>query len=435
MGLASGSIPDHESRYSRSTVITLNRGVVIFPTGVFRVFIFRHEPPLDTAGILLSVTTADIPVPPPAPHTFAKHTTARVGGPAGRWINACTEVEALDVLSEHPLPDDETRAAGQDTLLVLGGGSNLLVGEAGFPGTVLQLTFAGISAEPTGENEVIVTLAAGQDWDAAVEWTVNRGLVGLEALSGIPGAAGAVPVQNVGAYGAEVSQTLMDVRAWDRAEDELVEITADELEFGYRDSLLKRTTVAGSPRFVVIDVRFRLTHAPGQALSAPVRYGELARSLDLDADLLPNERRAPLALVREKVLALRASKGMVLDVEDHDTWSTGSFFTNPIVRRDTVAGVAENGPQFPAGTDEQGQELVKLSAAWLIDHAGCGKGFGAELTDGRASLSTKHTLAVTNRGEATTEDLLTVARAARDKVAETFGVELHPEPVLLGCSL
>ena len=365
---------------------------------------------------------------------FAENTTARVGGPAGEWIIARTEEEALAVLQQHPLPTQEQRAAGQDSLLVLGGGSNLLVSDAGFGGTVLQLAFTGISAELSPDTAV-VTVAAGANWDRTVAWTVDHGCSGLEALSGIPGSAGATPVQNVGAYGADVSQTLLDIRAWDRAAGELITLEAEQLEFGYRNSLLKRTTLSGSPRYVVLSVRFALEHRGEETLSAPVRYGELARSLGLEANAAEDERRAPLQDVRAKVLALRAGKGMVLDDADPDTYSTGSFFTNPIVPASAAAGLPEGAPRFPAGQGESGEELVKLSAAWLIDQSGCAKGFGAELTGGRASLSTKHTLAVTNRGTASAEDLLTVARAARDAVKERFGVELHPEPVLLGCSL
>lgn len=382
------------------------------------------------------MTTAEFPLPEPEPaRTFREYTTARVGGPARHWFVADNDHEALDVLQAHPLPSQDERAAGRDTLLVLGGGSNLLVSENGFSGTVLQLASNGIIAEPVGEDGVEVTVAAGHNWDEVVAWTVQRGLTGLEALSGIPGATGATPVQNVGAYGAEVSQTLVEVSAWDRSEEELVELSNEDLQFGYRDSLLKRTTVVGSPRYVVLSVRFRLTHQAGPALSTPVRYAELARSLELAPDAPEAERRASLEAVRKTVLQLRASKGMVLDPEDHDTWSTGSFFTNPIVTQQVAAALPEAAPKFGAGTDEQGRTLIKLSAAWLIDRSGCAKGFGAELVEGRASLSTKHTLAVTNRGTATTDDLLTVARAARDRVMDTFGIELHPEPVIIGSGL
>ncbi|MDZ5076490.1 UDP-N-acetylmuramate dehydrogenase [Nesterenkonia sp. HG001] len=368
---------------------------------------------------------------------FSEHTTARVGGTAGEWIVAHTEFEALQTLSRHPLPSEEDRLAGKDTLLVLGGGSNLLVADAGFPGAVLQLAFDGISAEPgeTHGGDVVVTVAAGHEWDDVVAWTVQRRYAGLEALSGIPGAAGATPVQNVGAYGAEVSQTLVDVRAWDRLHGEVITLSNEELGFGYRDSVLKRTTLHGSPRYVVLSVRFRLEHRGEDTPSSPVRYAELARSLGLEVNAAEDQRRAPLTDVRAKVLALRAGKGMVLEAEDHDTWSTGSFFTNPIVGEDVVSTLPEGAPRFPALPDVDGTPRVKLSAAWLIDRAGCGKGFGAELVGGRASLSTKHTLAVTNRGKASAGDLLTVAAAVRDRVVERFGIELHPEPVLIGCEL
>ncbi|GAA3061956.1 MULTISPECIES: UDP-N-acetylmuramate dehydrogenase [Actinomycetes] len=368
---------------------------------------------------------------------FSDHTTARVGGTAGEWVVAGTEFEALQTLSRHPLPSEEDRAASGDTLLVLGGGSNLLVADDGFAGTVLQLAFTGITAAPVNDDDgdVMVTVAAGHEWDDVVAWTVQRRYAGLEALSGIPGAAGATPVQNVGAYGAEVSQTLVDVRAWDRLLGEVVTLSNEELDFGYRDSMLKRTTLHGSPRYVVLSVRFRLTHRGEATPSSPVRYAELARSLSLDVNAAEDQRRAPLADVRTTVLALRAGKGMVLDPADHDTWSTGSFFTNPIVGEDVLATLPEGAPRFPALPDVDGSPRVKLSAAWLIDRAGCQKGFGADLVDGRASLSTKHTLAVTNRGDASTADLLTVAGAVRDRVREAFGIELHPEPVLIGCEL
>ena len=368
---------------------------------------------------------------------LSEHTTARVGGPAGTWVTAETERQALDVLAHHPLPSAQQRAAGQDPLLVLGGGSNLLIADAGFSGTVLQLAFTGVVEEPASADGdgVVLTVAAGHSWDDVVAYAVERGYAGLEALSGIPGAAGATPVQNVGAYGAEVSQTLREARVWDRGAGELLTLTNEQLEFGYRESLLKRSTVVGSPRYVVLSVRFTLKQVGTGGPSAPIRYAELARSLGLDGGAAVDQRRAPLQDVRDKVLALRAGKGMVLDPVDHDTWSTGSFFTNPIVPAAAAAALPGGTPRFPAGEDEDGAALVKLSAAWLIDNAGCGKGFGAELTGGRASLSTKHTLAVTNRGAARTEDLLTVARAARDRVKDRFGIELRPEPVLLGCAL
>ncbi|QCU77427.1 UDP-N-acetylmuramate dehydrogenase [Citricoccus sp. SGAir0253] len=350
---------------------------------------------------------------------LAEHTTSRVGGPAGHWVTAASEEAAVEAVRR---ADD----AGTP-LLVLGGGSNALVADAGFPGTVVHLAFAGIEQRSGG----ILRLAAGQDWDEAVAWTVEHGLSGLEALSGIPGSAGATPVQNVGAYGADVSQCLVAVRAWDRRAGAVVELSAAELGFGYRDSVIKRTLApaegAATPRWVVLSVDFRLREA-GEV--APVRYAQLARALGV-----AEGEHAPLRAVREQVLALRAGKGMVLDAADPDTWSTGSFFTNPIVPEAVRSRLPEGAPAFGAGEGH-----VKLSAAWLIEHAGFGRGFGlgageAHLAGGRASLSTKHTLAVTNRGSATAEDLLAIARTVRDGVEEAWGVRLHPEPVLVGCTL
>lgn len=367
-----------------------------------------------------------------ATHRLADVTTSRVGGEARTWTVARTEAEAVAEIR---------RADHAETpLLVLGGGSNILASDEGFPGTVLQLAFAGIdvvaddSKDASGET-ITVRMAAGQPWDEAVAWTVQRGLTGLEALSGIPGSAGATPVQNVGAYGADIAQTLLSIRALDRTTGEIVELSNAELEFGYRDSIIKRSfdladpSLRGvTPRWVVFSVDFGLRRAGS---SAPVRYAQLARALGV-----AEGEHASLQAVREHVLQLRASKGMVLDAADHDTWSTGSFFTNPIVPASERAHLPETAPAFAAGTDpETGEALVKLSAAWLIDHAGYHKGFGAELVQSRASLSTKHTLALTNRGDASAQDLLTVARAVRDGVQSAWGIELTPEPVLLGCSL
>jgi UDP-N-acetylmuramate dehydrogenase len=355
---------------------------------------------------------------------LAEHTTSRVGGEAADWFeadSATAAVEAIRSLDAAGIP-----------LLVLGGGSNTLMADAGFPGTVVKLAFGGVEVVERSDSSALVRMAAGQNWDEAVAWTVAQGLSGLEALSGIPGSAGATPVQNVGAYGADVSHALVSVTAWDRQAGELVTLSAADLRFGYRDSVIKRSLVASddtTPRWVVLSVDFRL-HRSGSA--APVRFAQLAKALGVEEG-----QTAPLEVVRHHVLELRAGKGMVLDAEDHDTWSTGSFFTNPIVPASVRARLPEDAPAFGAGHDEDGEPLVKLSAAWLIDRAGFAKGFG--LPDGpaggRASLSTKHTLAVTNRGSASTADLLAVARTARDGVHQKWGVRLHPEPVLVGCSL
>ncbi|MDN6202433.1 MAG: UDP-N-acetylmuramate dehydrogenase [Micrococcaceae bacterium] len=345
-------------------------------------------------------------------------TTNAVGGPAGTYLEAHTEEELIAAVRA---ADD----AGHRLLLV-GGGSNLVISDDGYPGTVLRVATRGVDIT-TGPGGARITVQAGHPWDDVVHRTLEAGLVGLEALSGIPGSAGATPVQNVGAYGTDVSRTLETVRAWDRQEAALVVFGTAELEFGYRNSLLKATTVDGSPRYVVLDVTFALETSEW---GAPIAYAELARTLGVQTG-----ERAKAAAVRETVLGLRAGKGMVLDPADRAAYSSGSFFTNPIVDADTAASLPEDAPRFAA---EGG---TKLSAAWLIDRAGFAKGFGlpgtpgAELTGGRASLSTKHTLAITNRGEATAGDLLAIARAVRDGVTERFGVTLHNESLLIGVEL
>ncbi|CAM2880764.1 UDP-N-acetylmuramate dehydrogenase [Saccharomonospora xinjiangensis] len=338
-----------------------------------------------------------------------EHTTLRLGGPARRFAVAETTDELVAIVRKL----DE---AGEPVLLV-GGGSNLVVGDEGFDGTVVRIATGGWSDDFT-------TVAAGQDWDAYVGATVEAGLGGLECLSGIPGCAGATPIQNVGAYGCEISQVLESIELYDRAAREVRTVTAAELGFAYRTSVLK-----GTDSGVVLSVRFRLA---GDGLSAPVRYAELARRLGAYVGA-----RVPASEAREAVLALRRGKGMVLDAGDHDTWSAGSFFTNPIVaepdvpnvlaRITDVVGADAAVPTYPADGG------MKLSAAWLIERAGFAKGHPGP--GGRVSLSTKHTLALTNRGGATTADLLALARQVRDGVFERFGVELRPEPLLVNCAL
>jgi len=346
-------------------------------------------------------------------------TTAAVGGPAGTYVEARTEAEIIEAVRA-------ADAAGEQ-LLIIGGGSNLLISDDGFPGTVLKIASEGfaVSAEDSCGG-VSVVVQAGHNWDALVEHAVLHAWSGIEALSGIPGATGATPVQNVGAYGADVSQTIAAVRTWDRERNAVKTFTNSELKFGYRDSILKQTTVDGSPRYVVLTVEFQL---PLGRMSAPIRYAELARVLGVGQG-----QRAYSNDVRREVLRLRASKGMVLDPADRDTYSTGSFFTNPIVPSSVADGLPENAPRYPGGSDG----LIKLSAAWLIDHAGFGKGFGLEdgsVSGGRASLSTKHTLAITNRGSASAADMVAIAREVRAGVVGRSGIELHPEPLLIGLTL
>lgn len=351
------------------------------------------------------------------PH-LSSLTTSAVGGPARHLVTATSETEIIDAV----------KAADQagEPLLLVAGGSNLVVSDAGFPGTVLVIASTGYtvnSADSCGGASVVVQ--AGQPWDELVHATILHAYSGLEALSGIPGSTGATPVQNVGAYGADVSQTIAAVRVWDRERNAVQTFTNSELKFGYRDSLLKQATHAGSPRYVVLTVEFQL--ALGR-MSAPIRYAELARVLGVEVG-----KRANALDVRKAVLELRTTKGMVLDAADRDTYSTGSFFTNPIVTTEQAAQLPDAAPRYPAA-----DSLVKLSAAWLIEHAGFAKGFGLEpdgVAGGRAAMSSKHTLAITNRGQASAEDLLTVARVVRDGVQEKFGITLVPEPLLIGCSL
>jgi UDP-N-acetylmuramate dehydrogenase len=342
------------------------------------------------------------------------YTTLRVGGPATRFVSAESAEEVVAAVRDT-----------EDRLLVLGGGSNLVISDDGFDGTVVRVANRGSKIDSLGDGRVALTVEAGEDWDAVVCRTVEAGLGGLECLSGIPGSVGATPVQNVGAYGVEIAQLLISVDLLDRASGEIRTLSASELGLGYRTSMLKNTE-----RAVVLRVRFELADG---GLSAPIRYTELARVLGVRQG-----RQVPAADAREAVLELRRGKGMVLDETDHDTWSVGSFFTNPVVadselpgvlsRIASVVGADTPVPQYPAGVGTS-----KLSAAWLIERAGFAKGYPG---DGRpVTLSSKHTLALTNRGAAKATDVVALAREIRDGVSARFGVDLHPEPVLVGCAL
>ncbi|GAA3984408.1 UDP-N-acetylmuramate dehydrogenase [Streptomyces marokkonensis] len=343
---------------------------------------------------------------------LAPLTTFRLGGPATRLVTATTDAEVIAAVREA----DDTGTP----LLLIGGGSNLVIGDKGFDGTALHIATRGLSLDGT-----TLELAAGEIWTDAVARTVEAGLAGVECLAGIPGSAGATPIQNVGAYGQEVSSTITEVIAYDRRAGGTVTLTNADCVFSYRHSRFK----AEPERYVVLRVRFELENADG--LSAPLRYAETARALGVEAG-----GRVPLTAARDTVLKLRAGKGMVLDPEDHDTWSAGSFFTNPILtdeefaafrtRVDERLGDGTEPPAFPAG-----EGRLKTSAAWLIDKAGFTKGYGT----GPARISTKHTLALTNRGEATTEDLLALAREVVAGVRDAFGITLVNEPVTIGVSL
>jgi UDP-N-acetylmuramate dehydrogenase len=327
-------------------------------------------------------------------------TTLRLGGPAERVVTASTTDELVELVRKAD--------ADGEPVLIVGGGSNLVVSDDGWPGVVVLLRNDGIAWHRAGDA-VEVTAQAGVVWDELVRDSVEQGLSGLAAMSGIPGLAGATPVQNVGAYGSEVADVLSSLVVLDRVSGEVHTWDPARCRFGFRTSAFKHTD-----RYVVLSVTLRLATTPD---APPVRYLELARRLGV----APGDV-APSAAVRDVVLELRRSKGMLLDAADHDTWSVGSFFVNPFV----------DAAQVPAGCphwEVDGQ--VKLSAAWLIENAGFGKGFG----HGNVTLSTKHTLALTNRGEATTAELLAVAREIRDGVGARFGVRLRPEAHLIGVEL
>jgi UDP-N-acetylmuramate dehydrogenase len=356
---------------------------------------------------------------------LSSYTTLRLGGPARRLIEAATEADLIAVVRSA----DE---AGEP-LLVLGGGSNVVVADEGFAGTVVRVATRGVR-RAEADGTVWVTVAAGEDWDPLVAETVAGGLAGLECLSGIPGLAGATPIQNVGAYGQEVADTIARVRGYDRDRRQVVTLGPAGCGFGYRTSAFKRQRAPGAVTgpFIVLSVTFRLRRA---GLGTPVRYRELAQALGV-----AEGGQAPLAEVRSAVLALRRAKGMVLDPADPDTCSAGSFFTNPVLDRARFealerAAVALLGPGvtvpcFPAGP---GGQLVKVPAAWLIERAGFGKGYRGPGPGAR--VSGKHTLALVNPGGASTTDLLRLAREIRDRVHRVFGVELVPEPVLVGARL
>ena len=334
---------------------------------------------------------------------LAELTTFRVGGPIRSLIVASTELELIEAVRE-------ADAAGVAVLL-LGGGSNLVCSDDGFDGTVVAIRTRGIEVIESG-SIVRLTIAAGESWDELVARAVGHGWSGIEALSGIPGLVGATPVQNVGAYGQDVSQVIREVRAWDRSASSLVTLTTAECEFGYRSSLFKREP----SRFVVLEIVIELSSGN----QGSVQYEQLAGRLGVSIG-----DELPLASLRDAVLALRRDKGMVLDDDDSDTWSAGSYFTNPIVDEVTSASVPELCPRYPSDAG------VKLSAAWLIENAGIERGFKVS-PDAPARVSTKHTLALTNTGGATAADIRELADVIRRRVLEEFGIELVPEPQLVG---
>jgi len=341
---------------------------------------------------------------------LAAHTTLRLGGPAGRVDVATGSDELVQMVREEPA-------------LILAGGSNVVIADEGVPGRVVLVRSTGIAVEPVDAESVRLTVEAGHAWDDVVRFAVDEGLAGIECLAGIPGSAGATPIQNVGAYGQEVAETITAVRAFDRLTGQVRDLAPAECGFAYRTSAFKH-----DDRHVVLAVTFRLRRGD---LSEPVRYAELARTLGIAPG-----GRAPLAAVRAAVLSLRAGKGMVLDPADPDTFSAGSFFTNPVVDPAAYAALRQRaldttGAAPVAWPAESGAS--KISAAWLIERSGFHRGYRGEHAG--VALSSKHTLALTNRGNATTAALLDLAREIRGGVHARFGVTLHPEPVLVNCEL
>jgi UDP-N-acetylmuramate dehydrogenase len=374
--------------------------------------------------------------------TFSNLTTLRVGGPAPRLVRASEPSDLIDA----------ARAAWTDAAgwLLLGGGSNLVVSDDGFDGTVVLVATRGIEqlqnshAADDGAQTVRLRVQAGEPWDAVVAYAVAHGLSGIEALSGIPGSSGAAPIQNIGAYGQELSTRLVSVEFLDHDSGELEQLPAGDLEFGYRTSAFKQGRLG-----LVVSIELELT-GTSESLSDPVAYPQLAAALGVRLG-----DRVPIDRLREAVLALRAGKGMLVSADDPDSVSAGSFFTNPIVSENFARSLPADAPRWPLEAeraplflpldviDGSGLDLdippiassprVKLSAAWLIEHAGIQRGFA--LPGSRAAVSSKHTLAIVNTGGATAADVSELARYIRQRVGNDFGIELQPEPVLVGIQL
>ncbi|QCX47173.1 UDP-N-acetylmuramate dehydrogenase [Arcanobacterium haemolyticum] len=379
------------------------------------------------------------PVPPAVPSSRALDTPASlsdittfgIGGTFERLVQAHSEAEIVEAVREA----DENNVP----VLMIGGGSNILASDDHFDGIVIRDMRHEITTtmdDGCGGGQMMVT--AGTPWDDVVVYSLEQEWIGLEALSGIPGSAGAAPVQNIGAYGQEVAETIASVRVYDRQRREIHTLFLADLDFGYRHSLLKSSMASGAwgptPRWIVLSVNFHMRRA---TLGTPIKYGQLASTLGVSVG-----DRVPAVDVRQAVLDLRRSKSMVLDNANRNTYSAGSFFTNPIVTAEQAKNLPPEAPQFPVtdhtainqiGGDAPVVEgLVKSSAAWLISHAGFDKGHGLP---GVASLSTDHSLALTNRGGARASDVVALACEVRDGVRNAFGVTLVPEPVFVGVSL
>jgi UDP-N-acetylmuramate dehydrogenase len=342
--------------------------------------------------------------------SFAELTTTKVGGSARTVIEARSRVELIAAYTS--LEFDEP-------VVVLGQGSNTVVGDDGFDGTVILVRSQGIETLRDDGRTIDVRVQAGHNWDEFVAWTIENGLAGVEGMSGIPGTVGAAPVQNIGAYGQELESVILGVEFLDERATEPVALRANELGFAFRTSIFKQGRAG-----IILSVDVQLSRADA-GMSEPIAFEQLALALGRSLG-----DTAELAQVRQRVLELRRSKGMLLDANDPDTNSTGSFFMNPIVRASFALELPAESPRWPVGDDGK---LVKLSAAWLIENAGVPKGFS--LPGSRAAVSTKHTLALTNRGGANAEEVLELARYVQALVQSNFGLILQPEAILINAEI
>jgi len=332
------------------------------------------------------------------------YTSLRVGGPAKKFVEVGTESQIIAAIE----------AAGDSPILIIGGGTNILVADSGFQGTVIRITNHSLQAEVDACSGATLTIGAGENWDDFVQTSIDRGFAGLETLSGIPGTVGAAPIQNIGAYGHEVAEFITRVRTYDRVKKEVKTFTNLECEFTYRNSHFK----SHPGRYVILDVQFNLRQ--GQ-MTSPITYSELATALGISVG-----EKASIISTRKTVLELRAKKGMLLNPSDRDSWSAGSFFTNPIVSQEIAAKLPADAPRWPTADGR-----IKTSAAWLIENSGVHKGD----THGGARVSTKHVLALTNAGNATAKDIAELAKLSQQSVFEKFGITLEAEVNLVGVTL
>lgn len=332
------------------------------------------------------------------------YTSLRVGGPASTFVDVSTEAEVIAAIE----------GAGDSPILIIGGGTNVLIADSGFPGTVIHISNNEVTSEVDACSGATLTIGAGENWDQFVETTINRGFAGLETLSGIPGTVGAAPIQNIGAYGHEVSEFITQVRTYDRQAKAIKTFTNSECDFSYRNSIFKKNP----GRYIVLAVQYQLRIGE---ISAPITYAELATKLGIELG-----EKAPVVQVRDAVMQLRAAKGMLLNPNDKDSWSAGSFFTNPIVSIEVASTLPEDAPRWPTADGR-----VKISAAWLIQNSGINKGY----KHGGAQISNKHVLALTNSGAASAAEIVELAREVQASVMNKFAIKLEAEVNIVGTNL